>query len=171
MEHLLNTPKPVHSPAGAEVSPTNTVETELQSVPAAKQVIGHTDPTQTLDTNTNIKIDVQNAAFFYGSKQALFDVALPIREKQVTALIGPSGCGKSTFLRTLNRMNDLIPGTRTEGEAILGDGNIFDKSLDVVSLRQRVGMVFQRPNPFRKSIFDNVAYGLHVQRKSRQVIQ
>jgi phosphate transport system ATP-binding protein len=116
------------------------------------------------------KIDVRNTNFWYSAKQALYDVSIPLRERQVTALIGPSGCGKSTFLRTLNRMNDLIPGTRTEGEAILDGENIFDKSLDVVLLRQRVGMVFQRPNPFPKSIFENVAYGLRVQGKSNSYI-
>jgi phosphate transport system ATP-binding protein len=124
----------------------------------------------TVNRDAGVKIDVRHTNFWYGSKQALYDVSLPIREKQVTALIGPSGCGKSTFLRTLNRMNDLIPGTRTEGEAILDARNIFDKTLDVVSLRQRIGMVFQRPNPFPKSIFENVAYGLHVQGKSRKHI-
>jgi len=98
-------------------------------------------------------------------------VSIPLRECKVTALIGPSGCGKSTFLRTLNRRNDLIPGTRTEGEAILDGENIFDKSMDVVLLRQRVGMVFQRPNPFPKSIFENVAYGLRVQGKSNSYIK
>jgi phosphate transport system ATP-binding protein len=108
--------------------------------------------------------------FFYGSKQALYDVSIPLRERQVTALIGPSGCGKSTFLRTLNRMNDLIPGTRTQGEAIFEGQNIYDKTMDVVLLRQRIGMVFQRPNPFPKSIFDNVAYGLKVQGKSKSII-
>jgi len=117
------------------------------------------------------KIDVRNTNFWYSAKQALYDVSIPLRERQVTALIGPSGCGKSTFLRTLNRMNDLIPGTRTEGEAILDGENIFDKSLDVVLLRQRVGMVFQRPNPFPKSIFDNIAYGLRVQGKSNKYIK
>jgi len=117
------------------------------------------------------KIDVRNANFWYSAKQALYDVSIPLRERQVTALIGPSGCGKSTFLRSLNRMNDLIPGTRTEGEAILDGENIFDKSLDVVLLRQRVGMVFQRPNPFPKSIFDNIAYGLRVQGKSNKYIK
>ena len=116
------------------------------------------------------KIDVRQVNFWYGPKQALFDVAIPLRERQITALIGPSGCGKSTFLRTLNRMNDLIPGTRTEGEALLGGENIYDKSLDVVLLRQRVGMVFQSPNPFPKSIFENVAYGLRVQGKSSKYI-
>src|SRR6266581_8642798 len=123
-----------------------------------------------LDIGASIRIDVQHLNFYYGSKQALHDVSLPIRERQVTALIGPSGCGKSTFLRTLNRMNDLIPGTRTEGVAQFADENIYDKSVDVVLLRQRIGMVFQRPNPFPKSIFDNVAYGLRIQGKpERQV--
>jgi phosphate transport system ATP-binding protein len=116
------------------------------------------------------KIDVRHARFYYGPKQALFDVSLPLRERQVTALIGPSGCGKSTFLRTLNRMNDLIPNTRTEGEAILDGQNIYGKNIDAVLLRQRVGMVFQRPNPFPKSIFDNVAYGLRIQGKSKKEI-
>jgi len=119
----------------------------------------------------NVKIDVHHASFWYRAKQALYDVSIPIREKQVTALIGPSGCGKTTFLRTLNRMNDLIPGTRTEGEALLDGENIYDRSVDVVSLRQRVGMVFQRPNPFPKSIFDNVAYGLHAQSRSGKYIE
>jgi phosphate transport system ATP-binding protein len=118
-----------------------------------------------------VKIDVRQANFWYGSRQALFEVIIPLRERQITALIGPSGSGKSTFLRTLNRMNDLIPGSRTEGEALLGGENIYDKSLDVVLLRQRVGMVFQAPNPFPKSIFENVAYGLRVQGKSSKYIQ
>jgi len=113
-----------------------------------------------------VKLDVRHVNFYYGSKQALSNVTLPIRERQVTALIGPSGCGKTTFLRTLNRMNDLIPGTRIEGEAIMDGDNIYGTGIDVVRLRQRVGMVFQRPNPFPSSIFDNVAYGLRVQRKS-----
>ena len=114
-------------------------------------------------------IDVKNLNFFYGSKQALFDVSVPIRKNQVTALIGPSGCGKSTFLRTLDRMNDLIPGTRTEGEAIMGERNIYNKAVDVVELRQMIGMVFQRPNPFPKSIFENVAYGLRIQGKTKEL--
>ena len=113
-----------------------------------------------------VKLDVRHVNFYYGSKQALSNVTLPIRERQVTALIGPSGCGKTTFLRTLNRMNDLIPGTRVEGEAIMDGDNIYGTGIDVIRLRQRVGMVFQRPNPFPSSIFDNVAYGLRVQRKS-----
>ena len=121
--------------------------------------------------DAGVKIDVRRTNFWYGPKQALFDVSMPIRECQVTALIGPSGCGKTTFLRTLNRMNDLIPQTRTEGEALLNEDNIFDPSLDVVTLRKRVGMVFQRPNPFPKSIFENVAYGLRAQGKSGKYIR
>lgn len=96
---------------------------------------------------------------FYGDKQALFDVSLDIYEHEVTALIGPSGCGKSTFLRCLNRMNDVIEVCRVEGEIELDGDNIYDRSLDVVLLRERVGMVFQKPNPFPKSIYDNIAYG------------
>ena len=96
---------------------------------------------------------------FYGDKMALDDVTLDIAEKQVTSLIGPSGCGKSTFLRCLNRMNDTIDNCRVEGQIKLDDQNIYDPQIDVVPLRARVGMVFQKPNPFPKSIFDNVAYG------------
>src|SRR2546422_11001672 len=136
-----------------------------------EKVSGEFDPRKNLNPDAQTKIHIENLNFYYGAKQALYDVALPIAELQVTALIGPSGCGKTTFLRTLNRMNDLIPGTRTEGEAIMDGRNLYDPALDVVSLRQRIGMVFQRPNAFRKSIFDNVAYGLHVQGKHRQDIQ
>ncbi len=108
------------------------------------------------------KIQVNNFQFFYGDFQALIDLNIPIAEKQITALIGPSGCGKSTFLRSINRMNDTIPGTRAEGEIILDGKNIYDEDVDVVELRQRVGMVFQRPNPFPQSIYDNVAFGPRV---------
>ena len=114
-------------------------------------------PQKKLDPEAGVIIHIKNVNFFYGTKQALYDVSLPVRDHQVTALIGPSGCGKSTFLRTLNRMNDLIPHTRTEGEALFDKRNIFDRSQDVVLLRQRIVMVFQRPNPFPKSICENVA--------------
>ena len=105
------------------------------------------------------KMTTREVSVFYGEKQALFDVDLNIREKSVTALIGPSGCGKSTFLRCLNRMNDTIDICRVEGEIKLEDEDIYDPSIDVVQLRADVGMVFQKPNPFPKSIFENVAYG------------
>jgi len=108
------------------------------------------------------KIEVKDFSFFYGDFQALKHLNLAIPPNKITALIGPSGCGKSTFLRALNRMNDTISGTRAEGEALLDGKNIYDPDVDVVELRQRVGMVFQRPNPFPQSIFDNVAFGPRV---------
>ena len=108
---------------------------------------------------TKAKIVVRNLSFYYGSFRALCDVSLEVRERQVTALIGPSGCGKSTFLRSLNRMNDLIPKARAEGEVLLDGRDIYSPAMDVVDLRRRVGMVFQRPNPFPLSVFDNIAYG------------
>ncbi|MFY3743145.1 phosphate ABC transporter ATP-binding protein PstB [Anaeromyxobacter sp. PSR-1] len=98
----------------------------------------------------------------YGEKLAVKDISLALPDRQVTALIGPSGCGKSTFLRSLNRMNDLIPGARAEGEILLDGESVFDRHIDAVELRRRVGMVFQKSNPFPKSIFENVAYGLRV---------
>jgi phosphate transport system ATP-binding protein len=105
------------------------------------------------------KISARNVNLWYGDKQALFDVSLDIGEREVTALIGPSGCGKSTFLRCLNRMNDVIDICRVQGDIRLDGEDVYDRSLDVVHLRARVGMVFQKPNPFPKSIYDNVAYG------------
>jgi phosphate transport system ATP-binding protein len=105
------------------------------------------------------KIEVKNFSFYYGNFQALKNLNLVIPQNKITALIGPSGCGKSTFLRSLNRMNDTIAGTRAEGEVLLDGKNIYDPDVDVVELRQQVGMVFQRPNPFPQSIFDNVAFG------------
>lgn len=111
---------------------------------------------------TQAKVSAKNVNFYYGNTQALYDVSLDFPEHAVTALIGPSGCGKSTFLRCLNRMNDLIPLTRTDGAITLDGTDINTSGMDVVDLRRRVGMVFQRPNPFPKSIFENVAYGLRV---------
>ncbi len=110
------------------------------------------------------KISVADLNFYYGRAQALFNISLGIPERQVMAFIGPSGCGKSTFLRTLNRMNDTIPGTRAEGHIELDGQDIYAPDMDVVELRRKVGMVFQRSNPFPKSIFDNVAYGLRINR-------
>jgi phosphate transport system ATP-binding protein len=104
----------------------------------------------------------KNLSFYYNGSQALQDITLDFYSHQVTALIGPSGCGKSTLLRCLNRMNDLIPLTRVEGEVLLDEEDIYAPRVDVVEIRRRVGMVFQKPNPFPKSIFDNVAYGLRV---------
>ncbi|MBI5951313.1 MAG: phosphate ABC transporter ATP-binding protein [Chloroflexi bacterium] len=105
---------------------------------------------------------VQAMDFYYGASKALSKISLEIQPQQVTALIGPSGCGKSTFLRCLNRMNDTIPGTRVEGKILLNGEDIYNPDMDVVTLRQRVGMVFQKPNPFPQSIYDNVAFGPRV---------
>ena len=105
------------------------------------------------------KMSTRNLDVYYGDKQALFDINVDIPERSVTALIGPSGCGKSTFIRCLNRMNDTIDGCRVEGDIHIDKSDIYDRGLDVVELRARIGMVFQKPNPFPKSIYDNVAYG------------
>ena len=110
----------------------------------------------------NNKLLVNDFSFYYGNFRALEGLNLPVKEKQITALIGPSGCGKSTFLRSINRMNDTIAGTRVEGQILLDDKNVYAPDVDVVELRQRVGMVFQRPNPFPQSIYDNVAFGPRV---------
>ncbi|NJN82669.1 MAG: phosphate ABC transporter ATP-binding protein [Caldilineaceae bacterium] len=108
------------------------------------------------------KLEIRDFSFYYGDFQALSGLNVSIRANQITALIGPSGCGKSTFLRSLNRMNDTITGARAEGLALLDGKNIYDDDVDVVELRQRIGMVFQRPNPFPQTIFDNVAFGPRV---------
>jgi phosphate transport system ATP-binding protein len=110
------------------------------------------------------KIAVAGLNFFYGRTQALQSISLEIPERMVMAFIGPSGCGKTTFLRTLNRMNDVIPGTRVEGSVLIDGQNVYAPGADVVELRRKVGMVFQKSNPFPKSIFDNVAYGLKINR-------
>ena len=114
---------------------------------------------------SEIKIKSKNLNVFYGEKQALFDVNLDLNEKEVTALIGPSGCGKSTFIRCINRMNDVIDICKVSGSIEMDGIDINDKNLDVVSLRERVGMVFQKPNPFPKSIYDNVSYGPNIHGK------
>jgi phosphate transport system ATP-binding protein len=108
------------------------------------------------------KIHVDSMNFYYAEKRALQDISIRIKPNVVTAFIGPSGCGKSTFLRTLNRMNDIIPGTRVEGRILIDGVDIYQSGMDVVHLRRRVGMVFQKSNPFPKSIFENVAYGLRI---------
>jgi phosphate transport system ATP-binding protein len=109
--------------------------------------------------NENPAVDVRGFSFFYGQRQALRDLNFSIERRAVTAIIGPSGCGKSTFLRSINRLNDLIPGVRHRGDILVEGTSVFGPGTDLVALRQRVGMVFQRPNPFPKTVFDNVAYG------------
>lgn len=113
-------------------------------------------------------VDAQNFSFYYGSKVGVKDISMEVYPCSVTAIIGPSGCGKSTFLRSINRINDLIPHTRTEGKLLVDGHNVYRKDTNLVELRQRVGMVFQKPNPFPKSIFDNVAYGPRLQGVKRR---
>lgn len=137
-------------------SPTQIVE------PNSAAVSEHGSVAESSKSST--KISVRNLNFFYGKNQALHDISLEVPERVVMAFIGPSGCGKSTFLRTLNRMNDVIPATRVNGEVLIDGSDIYAPGTDVVELRRRVGMVFQKSNPFPKSIFDNVAYGLRINR-------
>src|SRR6266498_2252187 len=137
-------------------APTNTTKVRLpERDPKSADPIRSGDAT---------KIAVRHLNFYYGKAQALHDVSLDIPERIVMAFIGPSGCGKSTFLRTLNRMNDVIPATRVEGEVLMDERDIYSPGTYVVELRRKVGMVFQKSNPFPKSIFDNVAYGLRINR-------
>ncbi len=128
------------------------IRTQVPDRPDAKQPSGQLD----------IRVAAKSFNFWYGTHKALRDISMDIYARQVTAIIGPSGCGKSTFLRSLNRMNDVIPNIRMEGEIIVDGQNIISPDIDVVTLRRNVGMVFQQPNPFPKSIFDNVAYGLRI---------
>jgi phosphate transport system ATP-binding protein len=133
---------------------------------ANRPLAGRPIPTRQASVAQNpvVMIDVANLSFFYGAKRALDAITLQVQANLVTAFIGPSGCGKSTFLRTLNRMNDVIPGTRVEGRVTVDGQDIYGDNVDVVELRRQVGMVFQKSNPFPKSIFDNVAYGLRINR-------
>ena len=129
-----------------------------------------------MESNPIAKMEIRGLHFYYGSTHALKNINININERQITALIGPSGCGKSTFLRTLNRLNELIPHTRIEGTVTLDGEDIYQSSTDVVSLRQRVGMVFQRPNPFPKSIFENIAFGprvlgIHTRREIEEKVE
>jgi len=138
----------------------NLTESEvITGVPGSEKTVQDSEKG---DSQSLVKLSVSHLNFYYGPRQVLFDVSLNITDRQITALIGPSGCGKSTFLRTLNRMHEIIHGTHSEGEVLLDGQNIFE--LDVVRLRRRVGMVFQKSNPFPKSIFENVAYGLRINR-------
>ena len=125
-----------------------------------------------MDMNDTM-LTTRDFSFYYGSLQALKSISVEVERNKVTAFIGPSGCGKSTFLRSLNRMNDIIPGTRVEGKVLLDGKDIYEKDVDVVELRRKVGMVFQKSNPFPKSIFDNVAYGLriHGERNTAKIVQ
>ena len=128
-------------------------------VTAPKVTLAPRAPAQPLGSRGSPAVDVRGFSFFYGPRQALKTLNFAIERRAVTAIIGPSGCGKSTFLRSINRLNDLIPGIRHQGDILVEGASVFGPGADLVALRQRVGMVFQRPNPFPKSVFDNVAYG------------
>jgi phosphate transport system ATP-binding protein len=132
------------------------------ATPAIPSLAGRTRSSTASVAELPVKIDVDHLNFFYGEKRALEEISIQLRANVVSAFIGPSGCGKSTFLRTLNRMNDIIPGTRVEGKVVIDGVDVYDPRIDVVGLRRRVGMVFQKSNPFPKSIFENVAYGLRI---------
>ena len=139
-------------------SPDPSSSTSIQSPTVTNEGAGTERPDRTI-------IEARDLDVYYGDEQALRNVDLEIPEQKVTAIIGPSGCGKSTFLRSINRMNDLIDAARVDGELFLHGKNVYDDDVDPVALRRQVGMVFQKPNPFPKSIYDNVAYGLDIQNK------
>lgn len=115
-----------------------------------------------LQSKNDLKMQIRNLNFYYGTHQVLKNINLNIKSNAITAIIGPSGCGKTTFIRILNRMNDIILGTKIEGDILFDQKNIYDDDIDVVEIRRKIGMVFQRPNPFPKSIFENIAYGLKI---------
>ena len=142
---------------------TDADSTETVSSPTPGSNLSAGGSTQSRSLIEDPIIESRDINVFYNDDQALRDISMEIPEKQVTALIGPSGCGKSTFLRCINRMNDLIPAARVDGELFFSDKNVYDDDVDPVALRRKIGMVFQQPNPFPKSIYDNVAYGLKIQ--------
>ncbi len=151
-------------PSERDLFSESTAMTDADQPLAARLSPVHTD---SVPETQPVKIEVSELSFYYGTKRALENITLQVRSNIVTALIGPSGCGKSTFLRTLNRMNDIIPNIRVEGRVLLNGRDVYGRDVDVVALRRQVGMVFQRSNPFPKSIFDNVAYGPRLNRMVR----
>jgi len=160
----IDDPRPVPEPVFLQVPPP---ETGLRPASLAKPDLPLTDPA-VLTSPTMLQVERLN--LFYGTKQALFDVDLKVARNSVMSFIGPSGCGKSTLLRCLNRMNDLIDDVRIEGRVLLGNTDIYSPETDVIALRKRAGMVFQKSNPFPKSIFENVAYGLRIQGQGDRTI-
>ena len=156
------------SPAGSIGRMSSAPVADPPSVRAGRSLVsaleGRPEPPATGEPGRPCKITVKDLDFYYGAKRALEKISIDISANLVTAFIGPSGCGKSTFLRTLNRMNDIVPGTRVDGKVLIDGQDIYHGDMDVVALRRRVGMVFQRSNPFPKSIFENVAYGLRINR-------
>ncbi|MEX1119548.1 MAG: phosphate ABC transporter ATP-binding protein PstB [Terrimicrobiaceae bacterium] len=149
-----------HESAMSETSPNSLSQNSSSAHPSAA----------TEDVLRNDYIKIRNFNFWYGSKQALFDISMDIPEREVTAFIGPSGCGKSTLLRNLNRMNDLIDGVRHDGDVIVNGQSIYDPHIEVISLRKRIGMVFQKSNPFPKSIYENIVYPLRVAGQNKKSV-
>src|SRR5690606_29842262 len=165
MSEIFTLAKDVREPPDSRAESTRKTEINTADIRSHAQV-----STMSLSDEA-IKLEVKNLKLFYDQKQALNGVSLTIPEKKVTAFIGPSGCGKSTLLRCFNRMNDLVDNCRIEGEILMDEKNIYAKDVDVAELRRQVGMVFQKPNPFPKSIYDNVAYGLRLQGvKSKRIL-
>ncbi|MFN7957611.1 MAG: phosphate ABC transporter ATP-binding protein PstB [Holophagaceae bacterium] len=160
----IDDPRPVPEPAQLQAPPP---EAGPRPASLAKPDLPLTDPA-VLTSPTMLQVERLN--LFYGSKQALFDVNLKVARNSVMSFIGPSGCGKSTLLRCLNRMNDLIDDVRIEGRVLMGDTDLYAPDTDVIALRKRAGMVFQKSNPFPKSIFENVAYGLRIQGEGDRTI-
>src|SRR5574341_955861 len=151
---------PVGSPGGASgawAASHNDARRAMMHSPFQVQIAGAETGQRREDSA--LKMRIENLSFFYRDFKAIADVNLPIYAQRITAIIGPSGCGKSTLLRALNRMNDLVPGSRAQGQVYLGEQPLYARNVDVVEVRRRIGMVFQRPNPFPKSIYDNVSYG------------
>ena len=150
-------------PAVPEPVPVSYVSRTGPPPPVPAQRVNDIPLTDAAVLNAPPLLHIQDVSLYYGAKQALFDINLEVREHSVMALIGPSGCGKSTLLRCINRMNDLIGNVRITGSVKVGEDDIYDPAVDVISLRKRMGMVFQKSNPFPKSIYENVAYGLRIQ--------
>ena len=138
---------------------TAAARTQPGFIPSPRATLAPRPPAPSGGRGGSPAVDVRDFNFYYGPRPILRNLSFAIERKAVTAIIGPSGCGKSTFLRSINRLNDLIPGARHEGDILVEGGSVYSGGIDLVALRQRVGMVFQRPNPFPKSVFDNVAYG------------
>jgi phosphate transport system ATP-binding protein len=162
----IDDPRPVPEPAQRSAPPP---ESALRPASFEQPDLPLTDPSV---LSAPVMVKVERLNLFYGEKQALFDINLKVARNSVMSFIGPSGCGKSTLLRCLNRMNDLIDNVRVQGRALLGDTDLYAPDTDVIALRKRAGMVFQKSNPFPKSIFENVAYGLRIQGESdRKVLE